>query len=482
MMHPQPVQPNLVWRDFNPYKRFLLGLSLCIGVSVLMIVLVVNTLIGRFLISSTAQVTEDAVVRHVRLILPNIFDASLAAVNAPGTHDMGNMLDPYTGQSMKAMNEDSMNLTVRLHLNLYNITDATFFAPNGKIAFAYKRERIGHGASAFEKIQLSELAQSGPSLSAANQKIQVWLPVRKSQTDQSVIGFVSLERDMRAEWTQVRQIEWSVAGVGFIAALVLFFVLKRVFISSTTEIASKNTALTGLTQELEASYNSLLRALSSAMDSRDHETADHTNRVTRYAVRLGQEMKLSQEQLLDLERGALLHDIGKIGVPDGILLKPGRLDAGEMRLMRAHVEHGDAMLREISFLGAARFVVRHHHERFDGRGYPASLAGNEIPLLARIFSLCDTYDAITSQRPYKKARSDFEARDIIHRESGQQFDPEVVQAFDRIAALEWQIIGQTSDLDMGQTEIYQSIHSKQSALARAKTPGFQKNSLLVEAQ
>lgn len=483
MTLPLPLQSNLVWKDFNPYKRFLLGLSLCIGFSVLMIVLVVNTLIGRFLISSTAQVTEDAIVRHVRLILPNIFDVSLAAVSdAPATHDMSTMVDPYTGQSMGTMTEDSMNLTVRLHLNLYNITDATFFAPNGKIAFAYKRERIGKNANALEKIQLSELEQSRPSLKAANQKIQVWLPVRKSQNDLSLIGFVSLERDMRSEWAQVRQIEWSVAGVGVIATLGLFFVLRRVFVSSTTEIASKNTALTGLTEELEASYNSLLRALSSAMDSRDHETADHTNRVTRYAVRLGQEMKLSPEQLLDLERGALLHDIGKIGVPDGILLKPGRLDANEMRLMRAHVEHGDAMLREISFLGAARFVVRHHHERFDGRGYPASLAGNEIPMLARIFSLCDTYDAITSQRPYKKARTDSEARDIIHRESGQQFDPEVVAAFEGIADLEWQVIGQTSDLDLGQTEIYQSIHSKQSALARAKTPGFQKNSSLMEAQ
>jgi HD-GYP domain-containing protein (c-di-GMP phosphodiesterase class II) len=479
MMLPLPVQPNLVWRDFNPYKRFLLGLSLCISLSVLMIVLVVNSLIGRFLISSTAQVTEDAIVRHVRLILPNIFDVSLAAVNdAPATHDMNAMIDPYTGQSMGAMTEDSMNLTVRLHLNLYNITDATFFAPNGKIAFAYKRERIGKNANALEKIQLSKLEQSGPSLSAANQKIQVWLPVRKSQNDPGLIGFVSLERDMRSEWAQVRQIEWGVAGVGVIAAFGLFFVLRRVFIASTQEIASKNTALTGLTEELEASYNSLLRALSSAMDSRDHETADHTNRVTRYAVRLGQEMKLSQEQLLDLERGALLHDIGKIGVPDGILLKPGRLDANEMRLMRAHVEHGDAMLREIPFLGAARFVVRHHHERFDGRGYPASLAGNEIPLLARIFSLCDTYDAITSQRPYKKARSDSEAREIIRQENAQQFDPEVVQAFEGIAALEWQSIGQISDPNLGQSEIHESLSSNQSALARASAP----IASIVEAQ
>jgi HD-GYP domain-containing protein (c-di-GMP phosphodiesterase class II) len=444
-----------------------------------MIVLVVNTLIGRYLISSTAKVTEDAIVRHVHLILPTIFEASMAAVsNTPATHDMSTMIDPYTGQSMGTMSEDATNLTVRLHLNLYNITDATFFAPNGKIAFAYQRERIGKNANALEKIRLSELEQSGPSLSAANQKIQVWLPVRKSQNDQSVIGFVSLERDMRAEWAQVRQIEWSVAGVGVIAALGLFFVLRRVFVSSTTEIASKNTKLTGLTEELEASYNSLLRALSSAMDSRDHETADHTNRVTRYAVRLGQEMKLSKEQLLDLERGALLHDIGKIGVPDAILLKPGRLDAVETRLMRAHVEHGDAMLREISFLGAARFVVRHHHERFDGRGYPASLAGHEIPLLARIFSLCDTYDAITSQRPYKKARTDFEAREIIRRESGQQFDPEVVQAFEGIAVLDWQSIGQTSDLELGQTEIYQSITSNQSALAQASAPV----SSIIEAQ
>ena len=381
------------------------------------------------------------------------------------------MVDPYTGQSMGAMSEDSMNLTVRLHLNLYNITDATFFSPQGKVAFAYKRERIGHNANMLEQKRFTQLEKLGPIVNAANQKIQVWLPVRKSLNDTSLIGYVSLERDVRPEWAQVRQIEWSVALVGIVAAFGLFFVLRRVFISSTQEIAGKNTALSGLTLDLEESYNSLLRALSSAMDSRDHETADHTNRVTRYAVRLGQEMGLSSAEMLDLERGALLHDIGKIGVPDAILLKPGRLDHGEMRLMRAHVEHGDAMLREIPFLGAARFVVRHHHERFDGRGYPASLAGNEIPLLARVFSLCDTYDAITSERPYKKARSDQEARRIIFQENGQQFDPEVVQAFSRIPSLEWQAIGQISTALIGQSAIQESIYTNHSPLARVSAAG-----------
>ena len=472
MIFQPPTKSNLFWRNFSPYRRFLFGLSLCIGFSVLMIVLVVNTLIGRFLVSSTAQVTEDAIVRHIRLILPNIFDASMAAVSdTPITHDMSTMVDPYTGQSMGAMSEDSMNLTVRLHLNLYNITDATFFSPQGKVAFAYKRQRIGKNATVFEQKRFTQLEELGPIVNAANQKIQVWLPVRKSLNDTSLIGYVSLERDVRPEWAQVRQIEWSVALVGIVAAFGLFFVLRRVFISSTHEIAGKNTALSGLTLDLEESYNSLLRALSSAMDSRDHETADHTNRVTRYAVRLGKEMGLGNAELLDLERGALLHDIGKIGVPDAILLKPGRLDANEMRLMRAHVEHGDAMLREIPFLGAARFVVRHHHERFDGRGYPASLAGSEIPLLARVFSLCDTYDAITSERPYKKARTDQEARSIIARENGQQFDPEVVEAFERIPSLEWQAIGQISTALIGQSAIQESIYTNHSPLARVSAAG-----------
>jgi putative nucleotidyltransferase with HDIG domain len=455
------LKPKLVWRDFNPYKRFLIGISLCIGLGVLMIVIVVNTLIGRFLVSSTAKVTEDAIVRHIRLILPNIFEASMAAVNkAPVTHDMSAMLDPYSGQAMGAMSEDAMNLTVHLHLNLYNISDVTFFSPKGKIAFAYKRERIGHNANPLEQKRMGQLEVLGPIVNAANQRIRVWLPVRKNAGNQSLIGYVSLERDVRPEWAEVQRIELAVALVGIVVGLGLFFVLRQVFINSTKEIAGKSTALNGLSQDLEESYNSLLRALSSAMDSRDHETADHTNRVTRYAIRLGQEMGLSKTEMLDLERGALLHDIGKIGVPDAILLKPGRLDANEMRLMRAHVEHGDAMLREIPFLGAARFVVRHHHERYDGRGYPANLAGTEIPLLARVFSLCDTYDAITSERPYKKARSDSDARSVIIKENGQQFDPEVVQAFLQIPALEWQSMGQIGVVNLIQTDIQQSIYTQ----------------------
>lgn len=424
---------------FNPYQRFLLGLSLSVLLGVLLIVLVVNSLIGRFLISSTAKLTEDSVVNHVYTFFPNVFNTA-----KPAQHDMTMNLDPYAATSSGQSEIERINTFVHFHYALFNITDATFFTPDGKISYAYDQKRIAGSANQLEQQQLQQLETTQNLVTAKDQKLELWLRVARSPKDKTLIGFIHVVRDMRPEWAEVRNIEQGVAGVGTIAALGLFFVLRGVFVNSTTEIAGKNSKLQILTSDLEASYNNLLQAMSNAMDSRDHETADHTHRVTQYALRLGREMRLSKEELVNLERGALLHDIGKMGVPDAVLLKPGRLDSEELKQMQAHVDYGDSMLREIPFLKEARNVVRCHHERFDGNGYPAKLVGENIPMIARIFSVCDTYDAITSKRPYKKAFTDAEARDIILKESGLQFDPVVVEAFKRISVQEWQGIGKIS--------------------------------------
>jgi HD-GYP domain-containing protein (c-di-GMP phosphodiesterase class II) len=159
--------------------------------------------------------------------------------------------------------------------------------------------------------------------------------------------------------------------------------------------------------------------------------------VTAYAVRLGQEMGLSRDELRELARGALLHDVGKIGIPDAILNKPAKLTDAEYEEMKQHVQHGYQMLRHIEFLQPALAVVRYHHERWEGGGYPHGIAGREIPVFALIFAVCDTYDAITSNRPYRRGRSYTEARAEIIRCRGTQFSPEVVDTFLRIPEQEW---------------------------------------------
>ncbi len=202
----------------------------------------------------------------------------------------------------------------------------------------------------------------------------------------------------------------------------------------SAESASQAARLAEALAELEHSYTDTLEALSRALDARDNETEGHSLRVTETAVAIALEMRLDEESLRDLRLGALLHDIGKIGVPDAILRKPGRLTPDELQVMRGHCELGLGIVRHIHHLDRASDVIRCHHERWDGGGYPAGIAGEEIPLSARIFSVSDTLDAMTSDRPYRKACSFETAIQEIRRCSGSQFDPQVVEALERWAA------------------------------------------------
>jgi HD-GYP domain-containing protein (c-di-GMP phosphodiesterase class II) len=185
-------------------------------------------------------------------------------------------------------------------------------------------------------------------------------------------------------------------------------------------------------RELRETYTATVRALAGAVEARDAYTAHHAERVSAYAVEIAAVIGLPVERMPQLEYGFLLHDIGKIGVSDAILFKPGALDEGEREQMERHPVIGEEIIREIEFLAPAREVVRHHHERWDGTGYPDGLGGEEIPIAARVFAVADALDAITSDRPYRAAVSLAEARARLRSANGQ-FDPQVVEAFESIA-------------------------------------------------
>ncbi|HLD93846.1 MAG TPA: HD domain-containing phosphohydrolase [Anaerolineales bacterium] len=182
-------------------------------------------------------------------------------------------------------------------------------------------------------------------------------------------------------------------------------------------------------QDLLDTYDKTIEGWARALDLRDHETEGHSRRVADLAVRLGSVMGLEEDQLQQLWRGALLHDIGKIAVSDEILLKKGELTSAEWIKVRRHPEYARRFMEKIEFLGPAMAVPYSHHERWDGRGYPQGLKGKQIPLLARIFAVVDVWDALTSDRPYRKALSGSGALSVIRSESGKQFDPQIADAF-----------------------------------------------------
>jgi cyclic di-GMP phosphodiesterase len=189
---------------------------------------------------------------------------------------------------------------------------------------------------------------------------------------------------------------------------------------------------------LEDAYRSTLKALTAALETRDLETHGHSERVVSYSMRLGREYGLDSQTLKSLEFGSLLHDIGKIGVPDLILRKPAKLTDDEWVLMRQHPVHGQQILRGIAFLEGAARVVAQHHEKWDGSGYPLGLKGDEIDICARIFSVADAFDAITSNRVYRKGKPYQAAADELDEWAGKQFDPKVVEAFHRVPPEDWE--------------------------------------------
>ena len=185
-------------------------------------------------------------------------------------------------------------------------------------------------------------------------------------------------------------------------------------------------------QELRASYVATVRALSNAVEARDAYTGKHAERVAAFGMEIARALGLSLGELPEIEFGFLLHDIGKVAISDRILWKPDSLSEDERRLMARHPVIGSEIIRGIGFLGDAADVVRSHHERWDGEGYPDGLQGEQIPLAARVFAVADVLDALTTKRPYRPASSLAEAREMINAESGSHFDPRVAGAFNTI--------------------------------------------------
>lgn len=208
-------------------------------------------------------------------------------------------------------------------------------------------------------------------------------------------------------------------------------------------VEQRTAQLNRMFESLYLNYRATLSALAKVLEARDMETRGHSDRVVAYSLKLGQQLGLDERQMLALEHGALLHDIGKIGVPDAILLKPGPLTSDEWKVMRRHIDHGADIIGVVEFLKDGLPVITQHHEKWDGSGYPQGLPGEKISIYARIFAVADCCDAITSDRPYRRGQPfDAVVKELV-RCSGTQFDPRVVDAFLSIPLEKWQQLRET---------------------------------------
>lgn len=223
---------------------------------------------------------------------------------------------------------------------------------------------------------------------------------------------------------------WITGGVTLVMILVLIVAL---LIRMNRFLLSSLKAERRLSAELEKTYDKTLEGWAHALELRDIETAGHCHRVCEIAKRLAGKAGLENGGMVDLHRGSLLHDIGKMGIPDSILLKPGKLTVEEFRQMQEHTTYAYDLLAHIPYLLKALDIPYCHHEKWDGTGYPRGLKGRGIPLSARIFSVVDVYDALISDRPYRPAWSEEQALAYIKERSGTEFDPAVIEAFMKLA-------------------------------------------------
>jgi len=219
-------------------------------------------------------------------------------------------------------------------------------------------------------------------------------------------------------------------------------------------VAQRTEQLRQALGNLEKSYDITLEALGDALDLRDAETEGHSRRVTAYTMAIARAMSIPKEQILVIARGAFLHDIGKMAIPDAILRKPGALTPDEVTIMKEHAFLGYKMLQKIPFLQEASEIVYAHQEKFDGTGYPRGLKGNEIPLGARIFSIADTLDAIRTDRIYRPGRPLSVAKKEINDWSGRQFDPDIVEVFLSMPDKIWEDLRQAIDASVHHFPVY----------------------------
>lgn len=287
--------------------------------------------------------------------------------------------------------------------------------------------------------------------------IKVVLPL--SGTDGELAGYLEgVNRlDRKALETQRAQIR-SGALTAALSVLITAILLYPLLLAMLQRAA-------GLSRRLLDSNLSLMRSLGNAIAKRDSDTDAHNYRVTLYAVALAEAMELPKREIADLVAGAFLHDVGKIGIPDSILLKPGKLTDDEFRIMKTHALLGIEIVADNQWLVGASSTIRHHHERFDGKGYPDGLAGESIPRIARIFAVVDVFDALTSERPYKRPMGLIETLAIIENDSGRHFDPAVVASFQKIASRLYDRMACASGQDLRQAmrEILERYFNSQTA-------------------
>lgn len=277
--------------------------------------------------------------------------------------------------------------------------------------------------------ELSDLSAAGhDSERRWGRLLEMYIPLRASDSDR-VVGAYEIYHTTTSLDRHVARIRRTMALGVFGGFVILYLALFGIVWGAANRLVEHSRENERLAKEVTRAYDDAIEGWARALDLKDHETEGHSRRVTELAVEMARECGMSPEEIVDVRRGALLHDIGKMGVPDEILNKPGKLTEEEWVVMRAHADYARELLGGVGYLGNAVDIPVHHHERWDGTGYPDGLAGAEIPHSARLFAVIDVWDALSSDRPYRDAWPMERVAAHLRQGVGSHFDADVVRTF-----------------------------------------------------
>ena len=310
----------------------------------------------------------------------------------------------------------------------------------GVVVYSNERELVGKNLGIDEDLRaalsgrvVSEMSNLSKPENVDTQErfgrlLEAYVPLRLAGSNEIVGAYEIYCRVDQLE-SRIGRIRRTVAIGVFGSFAALYGALFGLVYGASRRLTHQANENEKLANEVVLAYDQTIEGWSNALDLRDEETEGHSRRVTDRTVTIAAAMGFTSDELVDVRRGALLHDIGKMGVPDAILHKPGPLDEDEWELMREHPGYAKRMLERIGYLGRALDIPYCHHERWDGSGYPQGLSGEEIPLSARIFAVVDVWDALSTDRPYRSAWSANQVREKLLAESGKHFDPQAVEEF-----------------------------------------------------
>lgn len=348
--------------------------------------------------------------------------------------------------SVTASMRNSLNDSVIHELNDSGIVAVKLWSPSGELLYSSSKSEEGESFADHEPLgaalkgrlttEISEGegdAENSDEVARFGKVLEVYAPIRDDRGQvRGVFEIYQLYGPVEAATNQLVGIVWLIIALGSIPAYLLQIVFvyrtEKQLVSAHSDLAEVNTRLANSLDDLEMHSLGTLQALVAAVDAKDSYTARHSIAVTDYAVAIARQLGLEECEIRDVERAGLLHDVGKIGTPETILLKPSRLDEEEFTVMCEHSAMGGHIVESVPFLSRLMPIIRSHHERYDGNGYPDHLAGDQIPLLSRILSVADAFDAMTSERPYRTPVPVTEARQELLRNVGGQFDATAVWA------------------------------------------------------